>query len=337
MAEELIDFIQIGVGNRGAQVLDEVAARHGDRFMPVAFVDVDDGFVAAAREKHGTRITAHAALADALVVHPEAQAVFVVTPARFHGEMVRTALEANRHVWVEKPLTYDYPEALALAALARELGRTVVVGNQYQYHPLERQLQELVASARYGRAFFLSYQHHRHRPQMRAFTGEYPALWEQGVHSLDSALAILGHPDLASVYALGQRPPHSAYNSDTVTNVLTQFANGVQVHLLVTFDSQRSDWSIRVECEHAALLLTAEGWDRSRIEVLAGEQVVETILREPIADSATADPYAAFHTAITTARTTPTSIEANVRTIQWIDAAVRSLRAGGVVRLGATP
>jgi predicted dehydrogenase len=211
-----------------------------------------------------------------------------------------------------------------------------VVGNQYQYHPLERQLMALVASARYGRAFFLSYQHHRHRPQMRAFTGEYPALWEQGVHSLDSALAILGHPDLALVYALGQKPPHSQYNSDTVTNVLTAFGNGVQVHLLVTFDSQRSDWSIRVECERAALLLTAEGWNRTRIEVLSGDELVETILADPETGGGTADPYAALHAAITTGSTTPTSIDVNVKTIQWIDAAVRSLRTGEVVRFGAS-
>lgn len=336
VAGQLVRFVQIGVGNRGAQVLDEVVARHGDRFAPVAFVDVDDGLLAAAREKHGSLITTLPRLDDALAAHPEAEAVFVATPARFHGEMVRTALEANRHVWVEKPLTYDYAEALALAELARRRDRAVVVGNQYQYHPLERQLQALVSSARYGRAFFLSYQHHRHRPEMRAFNGEYPALWEQGVHSLNSALAILGHPDLVSVYALGQRPPHSRYNSDTVTNVLTAFAKGVQVHLLVTFDSQRSDWSIRVECERAALLLTAEGWDRKRIDVLSHEEVVEIIVPEPADDPDVADPYAAFYTAITTGCATPTSIDANVRTIQWIDAAVRSLRTGNVVRFGMT-
>lgn len=328
----MIRFIQVGVGNRGAQVLDDLCGRYGDRFSPAAFVDMEPKFLDAACRK--ANVPGYATLAEALAAHPDAEAVVIVTPAKFHNEQVREALLADRHVWVEKPLTYDFAEARALADLARERRRVTVVGNQYQYHPLERRMQQLVASGAYGKAFFVSYLHHRHRPQMRAFTGEYPALWEQGVHSLNSTLALLGNPDLASVYALGQRPGNSQYNSDTVTNVLTSFAGGAQVHLLVTFDSQRTDWSIRVECERAALLLVADGWDRTKLDVLQGEQVVETFGPADM-DPAIADPYAAFHTAITTGRETPTSIDTNIRTIQWIDAAVRSLRTGEVVRFGA--
>ena len=168
---------------------------------------------------------------------------------------------------------------------------------------------------------------------MRAFTGEYPALWEQGVHSLNSILALLGNPDLETVYAVGLRPPHSRYNSDTVTNLLTTFANGIHAHLLVTFDSQRSDWAIRVECEQAALLLQAEGWERNTIQVLAGEKIIDTLVPEPIHDEALRDPYSAFYTAITTGQITPTSIEVNLKTIQWIDAAVQSLHTGTVVKI----
>lgn len=326
-----IPFIQVGVGNRGAQILADFT-KDTSRFRPVGFVDVDASFVEAARGLHDG-VGSYPSLDVALSAQPDATVV-LVTPARFHGDMVRTALAADRHVWVEKPLTYDYAEARALADLAHAQRRAVVVGNQYQYHPLERQLAELVRSGRYGKAFHVSYIHHRHRPQMRAFTGPFPALWEQGVHSLNSILAILGNPELATVFAMGQKPPGSAYNSDTVTNLLTAFAGGAQAHLLVTFDSQRTDWAIRVECERAALLLTADGWDRNRIEVVAGEELVETILPGPPADTAVADPIAAFHTAVTTGAEVPTSIALNLKTIQWIDAAVRSLENGDVVRFG---
>jgi UDP-2-acetamido-3-amino-2,3-dideoxy-glucuronate N-acetyltransferase len=322
-----IQFIQIGVGNRGAHVLQEILTQYGDSFVPVALVDVN-----AATQRPGlAQLPTYSQLADALTHHPQAEAVVVVTPARLHGAMVRQALLAQKHVWVEKPLTYDYAEAQALAALAQQQQRVVVIGNQYQYHPLERQLQQLLGEERYGKAFFVSYLHHRHRPEMRAFTGEYPALWEQGVHSLNSILALLGNPDLKSVYAAGLRPAHSQYNSDTVTNVLTTFTNGAQAHLLVTFDSQRSDWSIRVECERAALLLQADGWERRGIEVLAGEQVIERITPVAMTDPLLRDPYSAFYTAVTTGQSTPTSISVNLKTIQWIDAAVQSLRTGQVV------
>lgn len=331
---EQIPFIQVGVGNRGAHVLQEILTQYGARFRPVAFVDVDPALVTAAQAKPGcAAVVAYPTLAAALAGATTAAAVVIVTPARWHEEMVRTALLAGKHVWVEKPLTYDYPAARALADLARQQQRAVVIGNQYQYHPLERQLQQIVQCERYGKPFLVSYLHHRYRPEMRAFTGEYPALWEQGVHSLNSILAILGNPALATVYALGQRPPHSQYNSDTVTNVLTTFTNGAQAHLLVTFDSQRTDWAIRVECERAALLLQAEGWQRNSIQVLAGEKVIETLAPLVPSEPACTDPYAAFYTAITTGQTTPTSIEVNLKTIQWIDAAVQSLHTGNVIKV----
>ena len=191
---------------------------------------------------------------------------------------------------------------------------------------MERQLQRLVQSGDYGEPFLLMYEHHRHRPVMRAFTGEYPALWEQGVHSLDSILAILGHPDLKSVYGLGQKPAHSNYNSDTMTNVMTEFTNGVHAHLLVTFDSQSTDRLIRVECTKGAFQ-----WRGEEIEVLVDGKVEETLGPLEDIDPDIRDPYMALYTSITTDRTTPTAIEVNLKTIQWIDAAVRSLNSGSIV------
>ena len=326
---EKFPFIQVGVGNRGAHILNDLLEGCADRFEPRALVDVVEEYLTRARETHGLQgIAAYGELSAALAAHPEAEVVVVVTPARYHAALVREALEADKHVWVEKPLTYSYSEALDLAALARRRGKAVVIGNQYQYGLLERQLQRLVQTGDYGDPYLLMYTHHRHRPEMRAFTGKYPALWEQGVHSLDSTLAILGHPDLRSVYALGMKPAHSNYNSDTMTNVLTEFGNGVQAHLLVTFDSRNTDWTIRVECAGAALQL-APG--RGRIEVLAEGEEPEIFGPAEDVDPDIRDPYMALHTSITTGRTTPTAIEINLKTIQWIDAAVRSLDTGTVV------
>lgn len=326
-----LDFIQVGVGNRGTTVLRELQTGYGEQFRPVALVDINPDFLTQAQAMvKPESVDTFPDLAQALTAHPDADAVVVVTPAHYHYANVRLALGADKHVWVEKPLTYSYAEAQELASLAQERGREVVVGNQYQYSPLERRLQQMVQSGVYGAPYLLTYVHHRHRPEMRAFTGVYPALWEQGVHSLDSMLAILGHPPLASVYALGQRPAHSNYNSDTATQLLTQFHNGLQAYLLVTFDSQRTDWEIRVECAQAALRWQS---GQDHIEVLTGGAVTEQVPPLSMEQLPYPDPYAAFYAAITQKTPTPTAIGQNLRTIQWIDAAVRSLQTGEVIRL----
>ena len=326
---ETFAFIQVGVGNRGAKILDDLLEGYADRFKPLALVEIASEHLAEAKHKTGLEnIATYEHLNEAVAAQPDAEVVVIVTPARFHFALVKEALEAGKHVWVEKPLTYSYPEAVELAALAKQQGKAVVIGNQYQYGLMERQLQRLVLSGDYGDPYLLMYNHHRHRPVMRSFTGEYPALWEQGVHSLDSMLAILGHPDLKSVYALGQKPQHSNYNNDTMTNVLTEFTNGVQAHLLVTFDSQSNDCRIRAECREAALQLVNSGGE---IEVLVEGEVRETVGPAKDIDPAICDPYIALYTSITTDRVTPTAIEVNLKTIQWIDAAVRSLATKSII------
>ncbi len=329
-----IPFIQVGTGNRGADLLRDLTSNHKARFRTAALVDVVPTFLDAAGELTGLPSSRRFdSLGSALNTVSEVEAVVIATPAKFHGALIREALLAGKHVWVEKPATYRYEEALELLELATERRRSVVVGNQYQYDPIERQLQRIVQAKKYGPPFLLTYTHHRHRPIPGAFTGPFPALWEQGVHSLDSILAILGHPKIQTVYALSLRPPHSEYPGETVTGIMTRFANGIDVHFLVTFDSQESWWEIRVECEYAALRLHANGWQRDTLEVLQAEQRVETIGPAEDLEPEMRDPFVAFHSAIVSGRTAPTSLEVNVQTLQWIDAAVRSSQEGQIIRL----
>ncbi len=82
---------------------------------------------------------------------PEADALDVVTPAPAHTEMVRAALEAGKHVLVEKPLTPRAAEGFALARLARERGCIVQVGHVFRFAPEARAVADAVRAGRVGR------------------------------------------------------------------------------------------------------------------------------------------------------------------------------------------
>lgn len=69
----------------------------------------------------------YGALVDAV------DAVVIATPATTHYPLVRQALEAGRHVFVEKPLALDPREADALPALAERQGLVLQVGHQERY------------------------------------------------------------------------------------------------------------------------------------------------------------------------------------------------------------
>jgi predicted dehydrogenase len=66
----------------------------------------------------------------ALLVEESLDAVIIATPSRFHGEMVRAALDRDLHVFCEKPFCLDATQSMELAELARRKG----VVNQVGYH-----------------------------------------------------------------------------------------------------------------------------------------------------------------------------------------------------------
>ena len=60
----------------------------------------------------------------------ELDAVVIATPDHLHAPVAKAAMEAGKHVYVEKPLTYTVHEARALARLAEETGVVTQMGNQ---------------------------------------------------------------------------------------------------------------------------------------------------------------------------------------------------------------
>jgi predicted dehydrogenase len=75
----------------------------------------------------------------------QVDAVDIVTPSSTHAALVRQCLP-HAHVLVEKPLAVDPGEARALVTLARSLGRVLMVGHVYRFHPVIGALRHLTAS-----------------------------------------------------------------------------------------------------------------------------------------------------------------------------------------------
>ncbi len=73
----------------------------------------------------------------------EPQAAFVTTPSPTHYEIARTLLEAGVDVFTEKPATMESDQTLALAELADERERVLMVGFNRRYAPLHQKAREL--------------------------------------------------------------------------------------------------------------------------------------------------------------------------------------------------
>lgn len=135
-----------------------------------------------------------------LVALPDIDLVVVATPNASHHGVARAALEAGKHVVVDKPFTLNAAEARDLAMLACRAGRMLSVYQNRRYDADFLTLKDVIASDRLGRPVFLESRFDRFRPQVRdrwrekAMPGA--GVWlDLGAHLLDQAVQLFGRPD----------------------------------------------------------------------------------------------------------------------------------------------
>ena len=113
-------------------------------------------------------------------------AVAIAAPAVHHYRLALRALEADKAVFVEKPLALEIEEAKQLAAVSEERRLTLMIGHLLQYHPAFIALKEQVASGAIGDLRHVT----SHRLNPGAIRTEENALWSMGPHDFSMILGL---------------------------------------------------------------------------------------------------------------------------------------------------
>jgi len=114
-------------------------------------------------------------------------AVVVATPVPTHADLARRALEAGKHVFVEKPMALAADDAEELVAIAEERGLVLMPGHLLLYHPGVAKLKELVDSGELGEILYV----YGNRVNLGTIRRDENALWSLGVHDLSVILHLL--------------------------------------------------------------------------------------------------------------------------------------------------
>jgi predicted dehydrogenase len=93
---------------------------------------------------------------DDLLSNPQVDAVAIATPVPSHYRLARAALEAGKHVFVEKPLTASSSQALALIDLAAERELVLMPGHTFLYSPPVSLVRELIDAGELGEIYSIS-------------------------------------------------------------------------------------------------------------------------------------------------------------------------------------
>jgi len=156
-ASEKVKVGFIGIGSRGGALLRSMLKVPGSEIVAVA--DVNDEAVGAAVdnivERDGTGAKGKIFATDdyrELLKRPEVEAVVIATPHFMHGPMAMDALEAGKHVYVEKAMAFTIGECLDLYQMVKSLGseRVFQVGHQRHYSKLYRAVRDMVQGGRIG-------------------------------------------------------------------------------------------------------------------------------------------------------------------------------------------
>jgi predicted dehydrogenase len=124
---------------------------------------------------------------EEMLADPELDAVVIATPVPTHYELSKAALEAGKHVFVEKPPAMKGTEIGELVALATERDLVLMPGHLLLYHPGVQKLKDLVDTGALGDVLCV-YGNRQNLGRIRPYEN---ALWSLGVHDLSVILFLL--------------------------------------------------------------------------------------------------------------------------------------------------
>ena len=188
--------------------------------------DRDTAYAAKVAESYpGTEFTTEY---DEVLANPEIKAVAIAAPAALHFAMAVRAMEAGKDVFVEKPLSLTVGDGEELVAMAKRLGRILMVGHILRYHPAIKKLVELISKGELGQLQYV----YSNRLNIGKIRAEENILWSFAPHDISVMLALLGE-EPSHVTCWGQ-----AYLSPSVYDVtMSQFVfpSGVHAHIYVSW------------------------------------------------------------------------------------------------------
>ncbi len=259
----------------------------------------------------------------------DVQGVVVATPAETHYALVKRALQANKDVFVEKPMALTYEQGRELVLLARARERILLVGHVLEYHPAIIKLLDMIASGDLGKVRYI----YSNRLSLGKIRREENILWSFAPHDIAVILRLTGGMPF-QVSATGGAYVQPNIADVTVTNLL--FDNGARAHIFVSwlhpFKEQRlvvigSKKMASFDDVSKKLVLYDQRveWDRGQpVPIKGAGDIVSYPDAEPLRQECQA-----FLNAITTRQRPVTHGESGLRVLRVLQAAQRSLVTNG--------
>ena len=204
----------IGVGMMGqnhARVYSEIANL-------VGIADPDEKKLSEVSKKFQVKGYEHF---NDLLERKDLEAVSVSSPTSTHFEVAKAAIEAKKHVLIEKPMGGGLKEARELVANAKRKGVVLAVGFIERHNPVVGFTKDLIQRRQFGDVISISSRRVSSFPLRVKDVG---VILDLGIHDIDVIRYLLGSK-VKSVYTLADGTGATEFEDHA--NILLEFENGV--------------------------------------------------------------------------------------------------------------
>jgi predicted dehydrogenase len=174
-----------------------------------------------------------------IIENPDLDAVVISTPPASHFELCRSALLAEKDVFVEKPLVLQVKEGEELVRLAEEKKKILMVGHIMEYHAATLKLKEYLDRGELGEIYYL----YSTRVNLGKVRDIENALWSFAPHDISMILFLL-EKEPVSVSATGRS--YIQKGIEDVAFMTIHFAGGVMAHIHVSWLDPHKDRKLTV-------------------------------------------------------------------------------------------
>jgi predicted dehydrogenase len=168
---------------------------------------------------------------DTILKDDRIEGVAIVTPVSKHFELAQKALEAGKHIIVEKPFTATVREADALIDLAEKKGLVILVDHTFIYTSAVRKIKEIIDTGELGDIFYYD----SVRVNLGLFQHDINVLWDLAPHDFSIMDYLLGKQP-KSVSAIGKAHIDRS-GLENIAYVHMNFDDGLTAHFHVNWMS----------------------------------------------------------------------------------------------------
>jgi len=270
----------IGLGYWGPNILRNVI--ESDKFKDIFCFDLDEKKLEKNKERFPVIKTAENY--DEILNNKDIKCIFICTPPETHFELAYKAMEKNKNVLVEKPLTRSTGEARKLVDLAEQKSLKLMVGHTFEFSPAVDKVKRIIDDGILGDIYFITMT----RINLGIHRKDVSVIWDLATHDFSILFKLIKEfPGKISTISNSFVKPglrdvafiNLKYNSGIIVNINVSWLSPKKVREIIIvgskkmliYDDTQSDEKIKIFDKGVEILKDPEGFGEYQLTYRTGD------------------------------------------------------------------